>query len=398
VFEQAAVGISLVATDGRVLLANQRLCDITGFTNQELTAKKFQDFTFPADLDADLMLMEQVVLHEINTYTLEKRYVQKSGAVLWVNLSVSVVRRTDGSPEYFISLVEDIDQQKRAQTALLENQAALSDAQRLAGLGNWTWDLISNVTYWSPEMYRIFGRDPQLPSVGYPEVRAYFPQGSWASLNTIVQECVKTGTPYEREIELVLADGSPRWISAHGQAKRNADGGIVGINGTVQDITQRTLDQRKLRLNDLAFKTISQGVLITNASGLIISSNEAFGTITGYCEPDILGKKCNFVQGPLTDPKTINSLRWALDNGAAFTGEIFNYHKSGHGFWNDLAITPVRDGDGKLTHFIGIIRDISERKLAEAALAHHQLNLEALISTRTNELVLVVRSINTVTK
>ncbi|MEO8121750.1 MAG: PAS domain S-box protein, partial [Rhodoferax sp.] len=181
-FEQAAVGISLVAPEGSLLLVNQKMCDIVGYPRDELSSKTFQNITHPDDLDADLNCMRQMLAGEIASYSLEKRYIRKDGAIAWINLCVALVRRPDGNPDYFISVVEDIQRRKAAEAALQASKAALQEAQRLAGLGSWSWNLRTGEHAWSEGMYVIYGRDPSLPPAVYPEVLTYFTPDSWAQL------------------------------------------------------------------------------------------------------------------------------------------------------------------------------------------------------------------------
>ena len=117
-FEQAAVGIAHVAPDGRWIRVNQRLCDIVGYAHETLLTRTFQDITHADDLDADLALVKRTLAGDIPGYTMEKRYLHCNGHVVWINLTVSLVRRADGSPDYFISVVEDISERKRASDAL----------------------------------------------------------------------------------------------------------------------------------------------------------------------------------------------------------------------------------------------------------------------------------------
>jgi PAS domain S-box-containing protein len=102
-----------VGLDGTWLLVNQRLCDFLGYPCDELQRRTFQDVTYPADLETDLALVRQLVAGEIDTFTLEKRYLRKDGTITWANLTVALVRDTAGQPQYFISVVEDINQRKR---------------------------------------------------------------------------------------------------------------------------------------------------------------------------------------------------------------------------------------------------------------------------------------------
>ena len=136
-FEQAAVGIAHVGPDGRWLRVNQKLCDIVGYTREELLSLTFQDITHPDDLDTDLARMHQMLEGQLDTYTLEKRYLQKDGSSIWMNLTVALVRDETGKPDYFISVLEDIQRRKRAEDELHARTEALrlsrEELRRLSG-------------------------------------------------------------------------------------------------------------------------------------------------------------------------------------------------------------------------------------------------------------------------
>lgn len=121
-FEQAAVGIAHVSPEGRWIRVNQKLCDIAGYAREELLAKTFQDITHPDDLDADLGYVRQMLAGEIQSYAMEKRYFRKDGSLVWINLTVALVRGETGQPEYFISVIEDITKRKQAEAALRESE------------------------------------------------------------------------------------------------------------------------------------------------------------------------------------------------------------------------------------------------------------------------------------
>ena len=117
-FEYAAIGKALVSPEGKFIKVNPALCEILGYEESELLQKSFQELTYPEDLDTDLKLVQQMLANEIGTYQMEKRYIHSSGHLVWVLLSVSLVRDRDREPLYFISQMENISERKQAEDAL----------------------------------------------------------------------------------------------------------------------------------------------------------------------------------------------------------------------------------------------------------------------------------------
>jgi PAS domain S-box-containing protein len=113
-FEQAAVGIAHVSPEGNWIGVNQRLCDITGYSREELLTKSFQDITYPGDLQNDLIGSGQLLAGTIDTYSTEKRYIRKDGSPVWIDLKVSRIRDQLGNPGYFVTVVQDIQARKQA--------------------------------------------------------------------------------------------------------------------------------------------------------------------------------------------------------------------------------------------------------------------------------------------
>jgi PAS domain S-box-containing protein len=143
-FENAAMGVAHVGLDGRWLRVNQALCNIVGYTCEEILSKTFQDITYPEDLDSDLNYVRQLLAGEITNYSLEKRYFRKDGQLVWVNLTVSLLRENEvvadgspltnalypiggtGKPKYFISIVEDISDRKQADATIEKRSQELA--------------------------------------------------------------------------------------------------------------------------------------------------------------------------------------------------------------------------------------------------------------------------------
>lgn len=131
-FEYASIGMALVAPDGRWLRVNRALCAIVGYSESELLAGSFQEITHPDDLASDLDNVRQLLAGEIQTFQTEKRYIHKEGRVVWVLLSVSLVRDGAGEPLYFVSQVQDISAMRQAREAQARRVTELSALSRMA--------------------------------------------------------------------------------------------------------------------------------------------------------------------------------------------------------------------------------------------------------------------------
>jgi diguanylate cyclase (GGDEF)-like protein/PAS domain S-box-containing protein len=131
-FEHAPIGIALVSPEGNFTRVNRALCDLLGYSADELIAKTFQEITHPEDLNLDLENVRQVLTGELRDYEMEKRYIHRDGHIVWALLSVALVRTADDEPHYFISQIQDISERKQ----LEERLVFLADHDEMTGLPN----------------------------------------------------------------------------------------------------------------------------------------------------------------------------------------------------------------------------------------------------------------------
>jgi PAS domain S-box-containing protein len=157
-----------------------------------------------------------------------------------IRLRIEQATLNDDLQRMASDLERDVSERTQAEIALQEREAELREAQRVAHVGDWGWLPEANKTEWSEELYRIFGRDPGLPAPSVQEHAHFMTSESFARMKTAIAACRDTGAPYEIDLELVRPDGAAAWISARGEAQRDADGRITRIRGTAQDITART--------------------------------------------------------------------------------------------------------------------------------------------------------------
>ncbi|MBI5583807.1 MAG: PAS domain S-box protein [Deltaproteobacteria bacterium] len=275
-FEQAAVGLAHVAPNGRWLRVNQKLCAIVGYSREELLQKTFQDITYPEDLETDLENGRQLLAGKIPTYRRQKRYIRKDGSLIWINLTVSIVRDASGSPAYFIAVIEDISERQRAEMALEESEAKTRSILDNIGIGV---TLISRrmeilemnrrMREWfpaidvgkSPICYRAFNDPPREEACGYcPTVKTL--------QDGLVHEAT-TQTPQDGVIRNYRIVSSPVF---------NAAGEVTAAIEMVEDITEKLSLESQLRQ---AQKMEAVGRL---AGGVAHDFNNMLGVILGHAE------------------------------------------------------------------------------------------------------------------
>ena len=162
-FEQAAAGVAHVSLEGRWLRVNQKLSEIVGYSGEELLRMTFQDITHGDDLETDLEQVCRLLAGEIDTYSMEKRYIRKDGSIVWINLTASLVRDIEGPPKYFIAVIEDITERKRAEDER-SRLAAIVESSDDAILGK---TLEGIITSWNRAAERLYGYSVE-EAVGQP--------------------------------------------------------------------------------------------------------------------------------------------------------------------------------------------------------------------------------------
>ena len=163
------------------------------------------------------ILRKRIFSDAVRPAPIEKRYIDKDGEIVWANLTISWVRKKDGSPDYWISSIEDITERKRVESQLAVVIGRLSEAQRLAGLGHWSRDIKTGMRFWSEEMFRAWGRDPSLGAPSEEENPGqYLTPDSFEKLAPLLARCRSEGEAYECDIEIVRPAGDLCWVTLRG--------------------------------------------------------------------------------------------------------------------------------------------------------------------------------------
>ncbi|MEQ1528420.1 MAG: PAS domain S-box protein [Methylococcales bacterium] len=191
----------------------------------------------------------------------------------------------------------------------------------------------------------------------------------------------------EIEFRIQLADGAVRWINQHSKPIHHDSGEFLGWHGASRDITARKQTEEQLLKLAQAVEQSPESIVITNLNAEIEYVNESFLRNTGYSRDETLGRNSRFIQSEKTPVETYKELWAALSHGQTWQGEFINKRKDGSEFVEFAIISPIRQSDGRISHYVWVKEDISEKKQLSIELDQHRHHLEELVSSRTAELV-----------
>ena len=330
-------------------------------------------------------------------YVAEFRIVWPNGTVRWVAAQGKFYYSADNEPERMLGIAVDITERKTAQEALHQKDLELFEAQRLAGVGSWKWEVGNDLVTWSEELYRIAGRDPKLPAVSYAEHSTLYTAESFERLRHAVEETLRTGLPYELEVEMIRADGTNRWLIARGAAQRDAAGRIVRLQGTVQDITERRRSREALRESEERLRLAAQAGRMyayewDRATDVIVRSGE-FTHILGLTTAPKVMTCQQMLESVHPDdrPKLVAANDACTPEKSAYQIKYRVVRPDGSLVWLEKSARAFFDEKGVMLRMIGMVSDISERKLAEEALSSVS---RKLIEAQENERARIARELH----
>lgn len=253
------------------------------------------------------------------------------------------------------------------------------------------WDMIKDVKIYNEGIYQMFGYNPgNLNSSGEWWLERIHPDDK-ESVYRILQTSVANGAPHiNMEYRFQCADGSYKYVLYRSYVLYDKNSRPVRMISAMQDIQQQKEKEHWLKLIESIITYATDSVLIAKANvnndlGLqIIYANEAFAQMTGYQKEELVGLNVRMLSGPESDQAELEKLSTALDKGESYKGEIINYKKDGQAFWNNKTISPVRDHTDKITHWISIERDVTERNNYMRAIEAQNKKLKEISWTQSH--------------
>lgn len=388
-FEISVVGKSLTTIDGK-MTANQAFCDIVGYTAEELSQMHWADMTHKADLEQNINEVKEI-LDGLRTYSQwEKRYIHKDGHIVWVNISIVLLRDSEGNPMHFITEINDITKRKEAEDNLRESEERYRMLAENSNDVIWKISLSGKYMYISPSVYQLRGytveevMNQTLDQIACPE-----------SLHVIEENFAKSLFEYQQnhvvesgylEIKQPCKDGSTVWTESSAKLVFNDLGEPIGYVGVSRNITERKKSEEILRYSEEKFKNVFHNSIVGKSITAIdgqLSVNESYSNIVGYTQEELSNLK--WVDFTHKDDVEFNNqiIQSILKGEKQFSQwEKRFIHKDGRIIWVDISIVLLRDSKGNPVHFITEINDITKRKEAEALLNHERELYLDLVNTQ----------------
>ncbi|MDB6055857.1 MAG: two-component hybrid sensor and regulator, partial [Verrucomicrobiales bacterium] len=375
-FYQAAVGIGVTSLDGRFEDVNNRLCEILGYSSEELVRRTFLDLTHPQDIARTDHVLLELLSGKIEKYTLEKRYVRKDGSFVWCLTSVTLLKDTTGQPEKLIGVLEEITQRKRVEEALRESAQRLQLALSAGNLGDWSWDHATDLTYLSSGACNTFGL-PQGTVTTRTQLRELLHPDDRERARITMQTAMANHQDYNIEYRVIRA-GQIGWVAAKGRNLYSEDGSLTGMIGVVQDITDRkAAEESRLRLAAVV-ESSDDAIISMGLDAVIATWNRGAQRMFGYTPEETIGRSVTMLIPTGSENEEPMILERLVKGERIDHYETIRQRKDGSLINVSLTVSPIYDFYGVIIGVSKISRDITETKQQQEALRRSESELQAM--------------------
>jgi nitrogen fixation negative regulator NifL len=296
---------------------------------------------------------------------------------IWIEGNSMPRLEADGSVLWH-GFAQDVTERKRAEAALRESEERLRLAMEAAQMGTWECDLRTGKLFWSEAHERLLGYAPGTFQGTMDDFISMVYADDRTRMLAVGEEAKKRRSPFQVDYRVVWRDGSIHWVSSHGRYEFDAQGEAIRMMGVAFDINERKQNEERLRQLSRAVEQSPACIVITNTAGVIEYVNPKFSEVTGYSMEEVRGKNPRVLKSGEMTKEVYQRLWETILAGGVWRGEFHNKRKDGTLYWELASISPVMDGAGKITHFVAVKEDITERKRAEAALRESEAQFRSM--------------------
>lgn len=359
-FEQTAIGMCMVTIDGQFIRINQAFCQLTGYSSEELIGNSIDLITHPEDRHTSQYYLKNPLDGGSQNFQFEKRYIHKSGRLVWVILSSTLVKDGSGNPRYFISQVQDITERKNAEEALHLRDKIFTHSLDLLFVGGYDGYFKILNPAWE---YNLGWTLDELTAK--PWIDFVYPEDKDATRN-INKSLVENGREVlQFENRYFCKDGTIRWLSWNAYPYPD-ESLIVGV---ARDVTEKKEMDESLRKSEERYHLIDEAssdhIYSLDRQGCFTHVNSALCKDLGLSMDEIIGKNISELGFSPEDSVIWEQTQQKVyaTNDTVFTERIDSTHSEQR--YLEVVLNPMHNENGEIIGIAGTTRDITDRKIAE---------------------------------
>ena len=410
IVETSNEGISLNDGKGLLTYTNQKMAEMLGYDISEIIGRNILDFVEDIDDSVVTNSIQRQLQDNIQSY--DFKLLRKDRSPLWVFVNIKSFLDEDGKFIGSLNMFTDVTERKNAEMKLketldnLENlvkertseletaynflkegEKSLAEAQRMAHIGNWDWNLVTNQIYFSEELYRIFGLEPQTVVKRYESFLTHYVHPDDCDyVNSAVEKALK-GEPSIFQNRIITATGDERIIYSQTETILDEKNRPIRVKAIVQDVTERKKSEERIRNLANIVESSNDAIGTISPEGTITSWNKGAEDVYGYSQEEIVGKHIS-VLAPSHLSDEIKKRCEQVKRGESIRQyETLRLRKGGKIINVSITLSPVFDSHGKMTDISFISRDITEKTRAEGKLRESEEKYRNIVETANEGIV-----------
>lgn len=389
VMDNSTAAIFIRDLEGRFMMVNRMHERVTGLSAEHIIGRTPYEI-FPKGVAEKFISTDREILSSGKPSSLEFDLPLDDGVHTFISNKFPILG-ANGKPKAVCGISTDITQRKKAEEALRKSEASLANAQRIAKLGNWEWDIVNDDEYWSPEVFMIFGMEPVKTFKRELFLKAVHPEDR-EILDKNVNDARYEGKPYSVVFRIILPDGAVKTIHSQAEIEYGPSGEPLRMSGVIQDITERKDMENKAKAQ-LAFlqtliETVPSPIFYKDIEGRYLGCNKAFEKALGVKIEDVEGKSVYDLA-----PKDFADKYFEMDSRLFNNPGVQIYDtlvKYADGETHNIIFhkATYNGPDGKLAGLVGIMTDITFQKRAEDAVKESEERFRKLFEQNQDAQIL----------
>lgn len=329
-----------------------------GYSREEFLSMNLKDIRPKEDIETLLKDVE-LTTHPFNRAGIW-RHIKKNGEQIFVEITSHQIEFEERLAR--IVLINDVTERKKIENALVESERSLKQAQIVANMCDWQYDLKTNKTKWSENSYRIYELEPFEIEPSYEYFKSRVHPDDLHLIDEGYLSLLQTRLPVEQEIRLTFPDNRIKWIQ-NKIIPTFEDEKLVFLNGVNIDITELKKTNEQIVKLSTALEQSPLSILITDKMGVIEYVNNTLVQITGYATTELIGHNARIFKSGEKTPEEYRELWETITSGKEWRGEFHSRKKNGGLYWESASIMPIKNAKGEIINYIAIKEDITNQKM-----------------------------------